>query len=451
MWRGVISLAFAVIAAAQYTPPNNGGGGGGTIPTPVNQGGTGTTSTLTGLVRGGSSAMTASELSGDAATSGSNAVTVSKINGTTVPTSAVVLGTNSSAQPAAASTTGTGTTVALSSGPTFTNPVVGTQTQADNSTKGASTAYVDTAVSNAIAGVNPAVAVQAATAAVLPNSPNYANAAAGIGATLIATGNAALVVDGYTPIVGDRILVKTQASALQNGVYTVTATGSGIALYTLTRALDYDQPSDTNNTGSIPVVNGTANAQTSWVLTSTVGAIGTDALTFTQFTLKPTTLVTATSPGAGIAHFAGSTQAVTSSLIVNADITDSTIDLTAKVTGILPAANIPNVPVTISTSGAVADPGNSSDYQFNNASGALTFNAPAGIAGLQRCYRNATGKSGAITIQMATSNTVDLAGANGSSAGTLVSGGALGDAVCIVSDAANHWYAFVQTGTWTNN
>lgn len=42
---------------------------------PVNQGGTGTTSTLTGLMRGNSSAMTAAELSGDCTTSGSNAIT----------------------------------------------------------------------------------------------------------------------------------------------------------------------------------------------------------------------------------------------------------------------------------------------------------------------------------------------------------------------------------------
>jgi hypothetical protein len=49
-------------------------------------GGTGTASTLTGLVRGSASAMTAAELSGDCATSGSNAVTCAKINGTSVPT-----------------------------------------------------------------------------------------------------------------------------------------------------------------------------------------------------------------------------------------------------------------------------------------------------------------------------------------------------------------------------
>lgn len=120
-------------------------------------------------------------------------------------------------------------------------------------------------------------------------------------------------------------------------------------------------------------------------------------------------------------------------------------------TAVATAADVPNVAVLTSSSGPVADPGGPSYYQFNNAVGALTFNAPAGVAGLQRCYRNATGKSGAITLQMAAANTVDLNGADGSAAGTLVSGGALGDAVCLVSDAANHWYAYVGKGTWTNN
>lgn len=110
-----------------------------------------------------------------------------------------------------------------------------------------------------------------------------------------------------------------------------------------------------------------------------------------------------------------------------------------------------NVTVLISTSGPVTDPAVPYAFQFNNASGALTFNAPSGVAGYQRCYKNATGKSGVITIQMATSNTVDVGGTNGASAGTLVSSGAAGDALCIVSDATNHWYAYINSGSWTNN
>src|SRR5438034_8274051 len=58
-----------------------GGGGGPATPVSIANGGTGTGSTLVGLVRGNASAMTAAELSGDATTSGSNAVTVVMVNG----------------------------------------------------------------------------------------------------------------------------------------------------------------------------------------------------------------------------------------------------------------------------------------------------------------------------------------------------------------------------------
>lgn len=47
----------------------------------IAQGGTGTGSTLTGLVRGSASAMTAAEISGDGTTSGSNALTLATVNG----------------------------------------------------------------------------------------------------------------------------------------------------------------------------------------------------------------------------------------------------------------------------------------------------------------------------------------------------------------------------------
>jgi len=53
-------------------------------PVSIAQGGTGTGSTLTGIVRGNSSALTATELSGDATTGGSNVVTVAKVNGVAI-------------------------------------------------------------------------------------------------------------------------------------------------------------------------------------------------------------------------------------------------------------------------------------------------------------------------------------------------------------------------------
>lgn len=185
-------------------------------------------------------------------------------------------------------TSGTNTTAVMIVG-TGGSLAVPTQSQNDNSTKAASTAYTDLAVANAVAGVNPAVAVQVGTTTVLPNSPTYSNGASGIGATLTAGSAATLVIDGYTPVLSDRILVKNQASAFQNGVYSLSTLGTGIVPYILTRALDFDQPSDINNTGAIPIVNGTVNTVTQWVVTSKVTTVGTDSVTFTKFSSNPAT------------------------------------------------------------------------------------------------------------------------------------------------------------------
>lgn len=176
------------------------------------------------------------------------------------------------------------TSIALPGSPTTT-----TQSTSDNSTKIATTAYVTTGINNAIAGVNPAVAVQAATTLAANTSTyTYNNGASGIGATLTGVANTALTVDGYTfTALGQRLLVKndTQSpSGAFNGVYYVTQVQTALLPVILTRALDYDMPSDINNTGAIPVVNGTINALTSWLLTSQIATVGTDPLTYVLFT-----------------------------------------------------------------------------------------------------------------------------------------------------------------------
>lgn len=189
----------------------------------------------------------------------------------------------------AASTTGSGSVV-LDTAPTMSNPVVGTQSQGDSSTKAASTAYVDVAIANAVAGVNPAVAVQAATTSSSDTAGyTYNNGVSGIGATLTAgSSNVALTVDGYTfTAIGQRLLVKNNSTAAYNGVYYVTQVQAALLPVILTRALDYDTPSDINNTGAIPVVNGTVNGTTQWVETAQVNTVGTDPLVFTLFTQNP--------------------------------------------------------------------------------------------------------------------------------------------------------------------
>src|ERR1035437_2045665 len=192
--------------------------------------------------------------------------------------------------------TGTGIAVLADSPALTTSPTAPTQTATDSSTKLATTAFVSTALTNAVAVVNPAVAVEVASAANLPNSPTYNNGVSGIGASITtATTNTALVIDGYTPILGDRVLVKNEGDtsglgAAKNGIYTVTQLAAVALAWILTRALDYDTSSDINNTGAIPVENHGTNALTSWLLITLVTTVGTDSLLYTQFSYAPSTL-----------------------------------------------------------------------------------------------------------------------------------------------------------------
>lgn len=142
------------------------------------------------------------------------------------------------------------------------------------------------------AQLNPATAVAAATVTILPNTPTYANGSSGVGATLTAGSNGALVIDGYTVLLSDRVLINNQASALQNGVYTQTTLGTGGAAYVLTRSADFNTVTAINNAGVIPVTNGTVNSGTTWALDSSISAIGTSAINYDQTNSQPPAIVT---------------------------------------------------------------------------------------------------------------------------------------------------------------
>jgi len=104
--------------------------------------------------------------------------------------------------------------------------------------------YVDTLVASGIHFHTP-VRVESPT----PLNATYnqpGGAGDGVGATLTNAGTqAALVIDGITVAVSDRVLVYTQTNATQNGVYVVTDTGSVSTNWILTRS------SDTNTYGIV--------------------------------------------------------------------------------------------------------------------------------------------------------------------------------------------------------
>lgn len=242
---------------------------------PVGNGGTGAT-TLTGYVKGnGASAMTAAatipntDITGLGTMSTQNAssvaITGGAINGTTIGGST----------PAA----GTFTSVAMTTGTISTLPASGNDI--------VNRTYADSIA----AGINFHQSVKYATTGALP-AVTYANGTGGVGATLTANANGALTVDGYTFTSpadnGTRILVKNQASQLQNGVYTLTQAGDAGNPFILTRATDFDTAGSGVNqidAGDFFLVTaGTVNANTSWVQQTPLPiTVGTTAIVFAQF------------------------------------------------------------------------------------------------------------------------------------------------------------------------
>ena len=143
----------------------------------------------------------------------------------------------------------------------------------------ATKAYVDATSSGLDVKASCELATTAALAAV-----TYANGSSGVGATLTADANGALSVDSVAVVAADRILVQNQASALQNGIYTVTATGAVGAVFVLTRATDFDDSTNITSGAFTFVEKGTVNADNGYVMT-TDGAItpGVTAIAWSQF------------------------------------------------------------------------------------------------------------------------------------------------------------------------
>lgn len=111
----------------------------------------------------------------------------------------------------------------------------------------------------------------------------YNNGTSGVLATLINSGTqSALVIDGVTLALGNRVLVKDQTISLQNGIYTVTNTGSASTNWSLTRSADYDSKEQTIRGDIVSVISGTALKTSLWMLTSIINAIGTDNFVFAK-------------------------------------------------------------------------------------------------------------------------------------------------------------------------
>ena len=247
----------------------------------VTNGGTGAGS-LTGYVKGsGTSAMTASatipntDITGLGTMSTQNASAVAITGGTIAGATITGSTINSTTIGAGTAAAGTFTSVAMTTGTITTAPTTGND-------------IVNKDYADAIAsGINFHQSCRLATTTALAAN-TYNNGASGVGATLTANANGALSVDSVAVVVGNRILVKNEATQANNGVYVVTQTGSAGLPYILTRATDFDTAGagvDQIDAGDFFLITaGSTLANTSWVQQTPLPiTVGTTAIVFSQF------------------------------------------------------------------------------------------------------------------------------------------------------------------------
>lgn len=165
-------------------------------------------------------------------------------------------------------------------------------------------------------------------------------------ATNFGTMSGLIPIDGVTPNAGDRILLKSQSTPSNNGIW-IAAAGAW------TRSTDAATGAELLN-AAVYVEEGTTQADTGWVCTTNAPiTIGTTALTFVQFTgagtytngngLTLTGNVFAVGAGTGILSTPGQVAMDPSVLATHTDVTNATVGMARKASGTLAGTASPEV------------------------------------------------------------------------------------------------------------
>ena len=261
---GNVNINITGSAASATTATNLAAGAAGSVPYQTAANTTAFVATASGVLVGGTtpSFSTTPTLTGTNFTGIPNAALSN--NSVTVGTTAISLGATSL------------TLAGLTSITLTQDPVSNLQV--------ATKQYVDTQTSAGIHYHQP-VRVESPTNL----TATYSNGSSGVGATLTNAGTqVALAIDGVTLSVGNRVLVYTQTTQTQNGIYVVTSVGSGSTNWVLTRSSDANtyvnaSPNGLSEGSTVFVQEGATGAGETYTCT-TVGTItfGTTAIVFAQ-------------------------------------------------------------------------------------------------------------------------------------------------------------------------
>jgi len=224
-----------------------------------------------------------------------------------------------------------------------------------------------------------------------------------------------------------------------------------------TNSISANQPLTLGTTSNQLVTGTTTN------LTTTTFPASSGAVTVTMPNVTSgVSYVAGSAPAAGVATFAGSTFALTSTTSPNIGTATGT---SLYATGIVDGKATVNVstttPCTLGTASANCSAVNSlSGYTVNEhatAGTAITYNLPTAAAGLQYCvangYNGSAANTGILTVATSASGQfiIFTDGTLSATGGNVTSGGAAGDAACFVGVDTTHWMIYVNRGTWTKH
>lgn len=202
------------------------------------------------------------------------------------------------------------------------------------------------------------------------NARPAVRAATTVAGTLASSFEAGDTIDGVSLVLGDRILIKNQASGIENGIYVVETTGAP------TRAEDLDTGDNAASINSF-VREGTTNGNSAWACTNapSTATVGTDALVFTQYDVLSTLLPAR--GGTGVTTFGG----------VNTLLYTTAADTLASITSannsilVTNGSGVPSISSTLPSNLVLGSPAliddSDSSQQYELTGGALTAGGSA--------------------------------------------------------------------------
>lgn len=348
--------------------------------------------------------------------------------------SAVTIGTTSISLGGSSLTLGGLTSVAVTQDPTQALQLATKQ-------------YVDAVAEGLHVHASCSAATPNSLAALTGGTVTYNNGTAGVGATLTLS-VPLTILDGYTLQNGNRILVKNEATQANNGIYT-WATGGTV----LTRATDFDTPTEIASGDFTFVTYGTLYANTGWVQIDPVTTVGTDPIVWQQFS------------GAGT-YTAGTGLTLTGSQfsITNTGVSAATYGSASAVPtiavnaqGQITSASNTSIAIDASaiTSGTINTARISGSYTGITGVGTITTGAWNGTVGATTPNTGAfttVSASGVITSTVATgtapftvASTTQVANLNAATAGTATN--ATNTAITANSTNATNYLTFVSATT----